>query len=60
MGIGTIMEARSILLLALGEAKAQAVYQMIRGPITPRLPASILRSHARVTVMLDKAAAARL
>ena len=60
MGIGTIMEARSILLLALGEAKAQAVYQMIRGPITPQVPASILRSHARVTVMLDKAAAARL
>ena len=60
MGIGTIMEARSILLLALGEAKAQAVYQMIRGPITPQVPASILRGHARVTVMLDKAAAARL
>ena len=60
MGIGTIMEARSILLLALGEAKAQAVYQMIRGPITPQVPASILRSHARVTVMLVKAAAARL
>lgn len=60
MGIGTIMEARSILLLALGQAKAQAVYQMIKGPITPRVPASILRGHARVTVMLDRAAAAKL
>lgn len=60
MGIGTIMEARSILLLAMGEGKADAILQMVEGPITPRLPASILRSHPSVTVLLDKAAASKL
>ena len=60
MGIGTIMEARSILLLAMGEGKADAILQMVEGPITPRLPASILRSHTSVTVLLDKAAASKL
>ena len=60
MGIGTIMEARSILLLAMGSGKADAIAQMVEGPITPRLPASILRSHPSVTVLLDKAAAGKL
>ena len=60
MGIGTIMEARSILLLAMGEGKADAILQMVEGPITPRLPASILRSHPSVTVLLDRAAASKL
>ncbi|NLX82637.1 MAG: glucosamine-6-phosphate deaminase [Clostridiales bacterium] len=60
MGIGTIMEARSILLLAMGDSKAEVIQQMVNGPITPQLPASILRSHQSVTVLLDQAAASKL
>jgi len=60
MGIGTIMEAQSILLLAMGEGKAEAIRQMVEGPISPRLPASILRGHPRVTVLLDRAAGSKL
>jgi glucosamine-6-phosphate deaminase len=60
MGIGTIMEARSILLLAWGEAKAAAVAGMVEGPVTASLPASILQMHPEVKVFIDEAAAARL
>jgi glucosamine-6-phosphate deaminase len=60
MGVGNILEARKILLIATGEAKAQAVSAMIHGDITPRLPASILHTHANVTVLLDRAAASAL
>ena len=60
MGIGTIMSAREIMLLALGEDKADAVRGMVKGPVSPKLPASILRLHHRVTLLLDKAAASRL
>lgn len=60
MGIGTIMSARSILLLALGKGKAAAVRDMVKGEITPRLQASILRSHKDVTILLDQEAASLL
>ena len=60
MGIGTIMSARSILLIALGEAKADVLKAMLEDEVTPRVPASILRTHQNVTVLLDKAAAKRL
>ena len=60
MGIGTIMSAKSIMLLALGENKADVVKAMVEGEVTPTVPASILRTHASVTVLLDKAAASRL
>lgn len=60
MGMGCIMAAKRILLVASGGDKADAVYQMIRGPITPECPASILQLHPDVTVVVDKAAAARL
>ncbi len=60
MGIGTIMSARSILLIALGEAKADVIKAMLEGEVTPKVPASILRTHRNVTVLLDKAAAKRL
>lgn len=56
MGIGTIMGAEKILLLASGEDKAEAVYQMLNGPITSRTPASVLRLHRDVTVIADEAA----
>jgi len=60
MGIGTIMSAKSILLIALGENKAPVIRGMVQGEITPRLPASILRAHPAVTVLLDKGAGSLL
>ncbi len=60
MGIGTILEARACLLVATGPAKARAVAAMLEGRIGPPCPASALRTHPRVTVLLDRAAAAEL
>ncbi|MFD1911149.1 glucosamine-6-phosphate deaminase [Halodurantibacterium flavum] len=60
MGIGTIMRAQDIVLLAFGEAKAKVVAQMIEGPVTAACPASILQMHRKVTVVLDEAAASAL
>ena len=60
MGIGTIMHAKKILMIATGENKADAVAAMVNGPITPEMPASILALHQNVVVMLDQAAAAKL
>ena len=60
MGVGTIMNARRILLLASGQSKAEPVLGMTRGPITPELPASLLQLHPDTTVILDEAAAALL
>jgi glucosamine-6-phosphate deaminase len=59
MGMATILNARTIVLMATGAEKADAVHGMIEGLITTRLPASILQVHPRVTVMLDRAAASR-
>ena len=60
MGIGTIMDARRILLLATGGKKADAVGKMVEGPLTAMCPASVLQMHQRVTVILDEAAAGGL
>lgn len=60
MGIATILAARRLLLLAVGTAKADAVRAMIEGPVTDEVPASALRGHGDVTVVLDGAAAAGL
>lgn len=60
MGVGTIMSARKILLLALGEAKAQAVRDTVKGHITPRVPASVLQLHPNAIILLDEAAASKL
>ncbi|PTX64529.1 glucosamine-6-phosphate deaminase [Melghirimyces profundicolus] len=58
MGLGTILEfSREILLLASGVKKAEAVRRMLRGPVTASCPASLLRQHSRVTVILDPEAA---
>lgn len=59
-GLGTIMEAREIGLIALGENKAQAVRDMMLGPITPDCPASVLQKHPKCRVFLDEAAASKL
>ena len=60
MGIGTILKSRTILLIATGESKSVAVAGMVRGPVTPRVPASFLQLHPHVEVYLDRSAAARL
>ncbi len=60
MGIGSIMQARKILIIALGEHKAKAVKQVIDGQVTPQCPASVLQFHKDVTLMLDKGAASLL
>lgn len=60
MGIATILESRAIVLLALGEEKSAAVARMIQGPITESDPASLLRNHDRVTIVLDQEAASDL
>ena len=56
MGIKNIMQAKSILLIASGEEKAQAMYDSFFGPITPTVPGSILQLHNHVTVVADEAA----
>jgi glucosamine-6-phosphate deaminase len=56
MGVQTIMYARMILICASGEDKAQAVHDMILGPVTPRCPASILQLHHHCIVIADEAA----
>lgn len=58
MGVQTIMNARSILVVANGDKKAQAVYDMCFGPVTPKCPASILQLHTNVTVVADDEALA--
>ena len=60
MGIGTIMTARSILLLASGSGKAPIIKEMLLGKVTPGVPASILQFHKDVKVVLDEEAAAKL
>ncbi|MDF2547591.1 MAG: Glucosamine-6-phosphate deaminase [Anaerosolibacter sp.] len=57
MGIKTIMHSKKIILLASGAEKAKTIHAMIRGNITPELPASILQLHQDATVILDEAAA---
>jgi glucosamine-6-phosphate deaminase len=60
MGVGTIMKGRSIVLLATGPSKARIVRTALTGPITTRVPASLLQAHPNVTVVLDRAAAREL
>ncbi|OGG02066.1 MAG: glucosamine-6-phosphate deaminase [Candidatus Glassbacteria bacterium RIFCSPLOWO2_12_FULL_58_11] len=60
MGIGTILEARKLLLLANGASKAEAVAAALEGPITASVPASAVQLHPDVTFIIDKAAAAKL
>jgi glucosamine-6-phosphate deaminase len=60
MGISTIMKSKKILLIATGEHKSKAVRNMLKGPITAKCPASFLRKHKNVLILLDKAAASHL
>lgn len=60
IGIATILEARSILLIATGSSKAAAIAAALEGPIEPACPASALRLHDKVHIICDEAAAAAL
>lgn len=60
MGIATILSARRCVLVAFGDAKAGAVARLVEGPLTAMVPASALQLHARATIIVDQAAAARL
>jgi glucosamine-6-phosphate deaminase len=60
MGIGTIMAAKKILLLASGKEKADAVYASLQGEITPEMPASILQFHQDAILIADQEACGKL
>ena len=60
MGVGTILDSRRCLLLAIGGSKAQAIRDTIEGPVTAQVTASALQLHSDVIVILDDAAASQL
>ncbi|HEY9293342.1 MAG TPA: glucosamine-6-phosphate deaminase [Microlunatus sp.] len=59
-GIATVMEAKELLLVAQGTAKAEAVARMVEGPVSSSCPGSVLQFHPSATVIVDEPAAARL
>ncbi|GIG38288.1 glucosamine-6-phosphate deaminase [Cellulomonas phragmiteti] len=59
-GLATIMAARHLVLIATGRGKAQAVHQLVEGPVSALWPATVLQLHPHVTVLVDDAAAGRL
>jgi glucosamine-6-phosphate deaminase len=59
-GLGTILEARHLVLLAFGEGKAQAVADSVEGPLTAFVPGSAIQLHPHATVVVDEAAASGL
>jgi len=60
MGVGNIMMAKAVVLVANGKDKAQAIYNTVKGDITPAVPASILRCHPNCLIFVDEAAASLL
>ena len=59
-GVGTILEARHLVVLAFGQSKAEAVRQLVEGPVSASWPATALQLHRHVTVLVDPEAASRL
>jgi glucosamine-6-phosphate deaminase len=57
MGIASIMKSKTIVLMAWGEGKSEAIKAMVEGEITESMPASILQKHDDVIVIVDEAAA---
>jgi glucosamine-6-phosphate deaminase len=57
MGVGTILKASTLVLVAMGERKAQCIERTVNGPVTTRLPASLLQLHRRAELYLDRSAA---
>lgn len=60
MGVGSIMAAKTIVLVAFGADKAEAIRDAVKGPISPMVPASILQAHKNAIFFVDKAAASKL
>jgi glucosamine-6-phosphate deaminase len=60
MGMATILQARSIVLLANGRSKASCIERVVNGPLTTEVPASFLQLHHDVDILIDKSAAERL
>ncbi|MFV8211692.1 glucosamine-6-phosphate deaminase [Streptococcus pluranimalium] len=60
MGIASIMASKTIVLMAFGAEKAEAIKQMIQGPVTESLPASVLQKHKDLVVIIDEAAGSKL
>jgi glucosamine-6-phosphate deaminase len=56
MGVGTIMNARKVLLIASGKDKAEIIKKSFFGPVTPEVPASILQMHPDFVLVADEAA----
>ncbi|MBI2498698.1 glucosamine-6-phosphate deaminase [Candidatus Woesearchaeota archaeon] len=60
LGISTILKSKKIILLASGKNKAEIIKNFLKGPITEKLPATALRKHKNITVIIDKKAASLL
>lgn len=60
MGIGSIMNAKKVLVVVSGKDKAEILKKVVCGPITPEVPASVLQLHPDVTIVADEAAASLL
>lgn len=60
MGIGTIMEARQLLVLASGDSKARAIKKTLEGPVTAMVPATIVQLHRNAQILIDEPAASEL
>lgn len=59
-GLATIMSAKHLVLLATGRAKAEAIHQLVEGPVSAMWPATIMQMHPHASVLVDDAAASRL
>jgi glucosamine-6-phosphate deaminase len=60
MGVGTILEAKTVILMSSGRGKAESVAGAIEGPVTASCPASALQLHPQVKFILDEEAASKL
>ena len=60
MGVGTVMAAKKIVMVITGADKADILYKVFFGPVTPEVPGSILQFHSDVTLICDEAAAAKM
>lgn len=60
MGVGSIMKAAKVYMMAWGEGKSTVIYKAVEGPVTDQLPSSFLQKHRDCTIVLDDAAASKL
>jgi glucosamine-6-phosphate deaminase len=60
MGMGTILRAKQIVVIATGRAKAQAVYKTIEAPVSEEWPSALLRNHADAYLIADNDAASEI